>query len=121
MIFRWSIWGEYKLKNIELLRYSIFSFKKQFGNGHQYIVYTDNIEHVSEYLCKAVDIRPFPTSEDSSFYTMSKATWLKWCPSSRLDISQTEFLVDSDVFLLKYPKEIDMFLSNPNMKFAVMD
>ncbi len=47
MIFRWSIWGGGITKNIELLRYSILSFKKQFGGSHQYIVYTDNSNYVS--------------------------------------------------------------------------
>ncbi|MBU2037086.1 hypothetical protein KJ866_02715 [Patescibacteria group bacterium] len=121
MIFRWSIWGDHISKNIELLRYSILSFKKQFGNNHQYVVYTDNAEYIKRYLDKTVDIRQFPTGEGSLFRITSKATWLKWCPSSRMDIDQTEFFVDSDVFLLKYPKEIDLFLSNPDMKFAIMD
>lgn len=121
MIFRWSIWGDRLSKNIELLRYSILSFKKQFGNEHRYVVYTDNTKYVSEYLDKDIDIRQFPTSKDSLFWITSKATWLKWCPSARLDINQTEFYVDYDVFLLKYPKEIDVFLSSPNMKFAIMD
>jgi len=121
MIFRWSIWGDHISKNIELLRYSILTFKKQFGSDHQYIVYTDNAEYVRECLDKAIDIRQFPIGEDSLFCITSKATWLKWCPSSRLDVNQTEFFVDSDVFLLKYPKEIDTFISNPDMKFAIMD
>lgn len=121
MIFRWSIWGDHISKNIELFRYSVLSFKKQFGNDHQYVVYTDNVGYISEYLDKTIDIRQFPTDEDSLFCISSKATWLKWCPSSRLDINQTEFYIDSDVFLLKYPKEIDLFVSNPNMKFAIMD
>lgn len=121
MIFRWSIWGDHISKNIELLRYSVLSFKKQFGNDHQCVVYTDNAEYVSGYLNETIDIRQFPTGENSLFRISSKATWLKWCPSSRLDINQTEFYADSDVFLLKYPKEIDSFLSNPNMKFAIMD
>lgn len=121
MIFRWSIWGNHISKNIELLRYSVFSFKKQFGNDHRYVVYTDNVGYVSEYLDKTVNIQQFPTGENSLFCIISKATWLKWCPSSRLDINQTEFCIDSDVFLLKYPKEIDLFLSNPSMKFAIMD
>lgn len=121
MIFRWSIWGSQASKNIELLRYSIATFKKQFGGNHQYIVYTDNIEFVSEFLDETIDTRLFPEEKDSLFCVASKATWLKWCPSSRLDISQTEFYIDSDVFLLKYPKEIDEFLSNPNTKFAIMD
>ncbi len=121
MIFRWSIWGDHISKNIELLRYSILTFKKQFGSDHQYVVYTDDAEYVGKYLDKAINIRQFPTDENSLFCFTSKATWLKWCPSSRLDINQTEFFVDSDVFLLKYPKEIDAFIFNPNMKFAIMD
>lgn len=121
MIFRWSIWGNHIAKNIELLRYSVLSFKKQFGDDHQYIIYTDDVSYVSKYLDGTFDIRQFPKGENSLFCIISKATWLKWCPAARLDISQTEFFVDSDVFLLKYPKEIDDFLSNPDQKFAIMD
>ncbi len=121
MIFRWSIWGGYISKNIELLRYSIFSFKKQFGNNHQYIIYTDNPDFISGQLSAGVDIRKFPLDSNLRFCINSIATWLKWCPLSRLDINQDEFYVDSDVFLLKYPKEIDSILFNPKIKFAVMD
>jgi len=119
MIFRWSIWGEHISKNIELLRYSVLSFKKQFGSKNQYIIYTDNTSFVSKQL--DADIREFPSDKNSQFCITSRATWLKWCPSSRLDISQDEFYIDSDVFLLKYPKEIDLILSNPKIKFAIMD
>ncbi|MDO8572485.1 MAG: hypothetical protein Q7S11_01795 [bacterium] len=121
MIFRWSIWGNYIARNVELLRYSVLTFKKQFGNNHKYIIYTDNKEYVSKYFDENIDIRQFPTDEYSLFCVTSKATWMKWCPSSRLDINQTEFYIDSDVFLLKYPKEIDSFLSNPKEKFAITD
>lgn len=121
MIFRWSIWGSHVSKNIELLRYSILSFKKQFGDFHQYIVYTDGADLVSEHLDPSVDVRKFPEQEDTLFSVISKATWMKWCPSSRLDVSQTEWYIDSDVFLLEYPKEIDEFLSDKNMEFAILD
>jgi len=122
MIFRWSIWGNHFSKNIELLRYSILSFKKQFGSDHQYVVYTDNIEEVSEYLKKITeDIRQFPISNNPMFLVSSKATWMKWCPAARLDINQTEFYIDSDVFLLRFPKEIDSFMSDPNLRFAILD
>lgn len=47
--------------------------------------------------------------------------WMKWCPTSRLDTNQTEFYIYSDVFLLGYPKEIDAFLSDERMEFAIMD
>lgn len=121
MIFRWSIWGEHVLKNIELLRYSIFSFKKQFDNNHQYIVYTDNPSFVSKHLKTGIDVRRFPLKPDSRFCVTSKATWRKWCPSPRLDIRQDEIYIDSDVFLLNYPEEIDAFLSNTILKFAILD
>lgn len=123
MIFRWSIWGEHMSKNIELLRYSVLSFKKQFGNNHQYIIYTDNANFVSNQLGKdaGADVRNFPSDKDSQFCIASKATWSKWCPSSRIDVDQDEFYIDSDVFLLKYPKEIDLILSNSKIKFAIMD
>ncbi len=121
MIFRWSIWGSHVSKNIELLRYSVFTFKKQFGPTHQYVIYTDDAPRVSEHVGFDVDIRQFPLKDDSSFHVSSKATWMKWCPAARLDIDQTEFYIDSDVFLLKYPKEIDYFLKNDRLKFAILD
>ncbi|MDP1760075.1 MAG: hypothetical protein Q8L01_01285 [Candidatus Woesebacteria bacterium] len=121
MIFRWSIWGEHISKNIELLRYSVLSFKKQFGDDHQYIIYTDDTEFVLKQIDTIVDVRKFPSGGGSQFCLTSKATWMKWCPSSRLDINQDEFSIDSDVFLLKYPEEIDSALSNPKIKFVIMD
>ena len=122
MIFSWSIWGEHISKNTELLRYSVLSFSKQFGNDHQYVIYTDNPNFISRQLDASVDVRKFPLSDkNSQFCVMSKTTWRKWCPSSRLDINQNECYVDSDVFLLKYPKEIDLILSNTKIKFAIMD
>lgn len=121
MIFRWSIWGEHISRNMELLRYSVLSFKKQFGNNHQYIIYTDNAGFVLKQLDVDVDVREFPSDKNSQFRITSDATWLKWCPSSRLDVNQDEFYVDSDVFLLKYPEEIESILSNRRIKFAVMD
>lgn len=121
MIFRWSIWGEHISNNIELLRCSTLSFRKQFGSGHQYIIYTDNVKFVSKKLDTNVDVREFPLDKNSRFCIASKATWMKWCPSARLDIDQDEFYIDSDVFLLKYPEEIDSILANPKIKFAIMD
>lgn len=121
MIFRWSIWGSHISKNIELLRYSVLSFQRHFGDSHQYVVYTDNTKYVSRYLNFNIELRQFPAQDTSIFNVSSKATWMKWCPAPRLDISQTELYIDSDVFLLKYPKEIDTFLADEHMEFAVMD
>ncbi|HRH27049.1 MAG TPA: hypothetical protein PLZ99_02725 [Parcubacteria group bacterium] len=119
MIFRWSIWGDHISKNIELLQYSIASFQKYFGNNNQYIIYTDNIEFVTKYFDSSIIVKLF--LQDSVFFLKSKATWMKWCPSVRLDLRETEVYVDSDVFLLKYPKEIDGFINDPQLKFAIMD
>lgn len=121
MIFRWSIWGEHISKNTELLRYSFLSFRKQFGGGHQYIIYTDNADFVSKQIGSDVDVREFSQGENSQFCITSKATWQKWCPTSRLDVTQDEVYVDSDVFLLKYPEEINSILSDQKIKFAIMD
>lgn len=121
MIFRWSIWGEYKPKSIELLKYSILSFKKQFGDEHEYVVYTDDLK-VLEFnlngIAKALD---FNSTQKNEYDIKSKATWMKWCPTARLDIKQTEFYIDSDVFLLEYPNDVDVFLKNPKLKFGIMD
>lgn len=121
MIFRWSMWGERLSENVELLRYSTLSFKKQFGGGHQYVVYTDNPGLVAQHVDSYVEVQEFPADSSSPFCVRSKATWLKWCPAARLDVDQDEFYVDSDVFLLKYPKELETALANPKVKFAIMD
>jgi len=121
MIFRWSIWGEYKIKNIELLRYSILSFRKQFGENHNYIVYTDDEESLKNNLQGIAEIFSFNSYGENKYNVKSKATWMKWCPLVKLDIDQTEIYVDSDVFLLKYPEEIESFIANPKLKFAIMD
>lgn len=121
MIFRWSIWGQHALENLELLQYSVASFKKQFGDEHRYIVYTDNTHSVSQCLTTEAEVKRYPNENGLVFCTNSKATWRKWCPSPRLDITEHEIYVDSDVFLLKYPMEIDAFLSNPKQKFAILD
>ena len=120
MIFRWTLWG-IKQDNCEMLRYSIESFRKWFGKDHQYIVFTDDKSLVSRHLAGLADVRQFPNDKNTLFNIQSKATWLKWCPNSRLDINQTEFYIDSDVFLLKYPAEVSSFLSNEKQKFAVLD
>jgi len=111
MIFRWCIYGE-AVKNIELLKCSISSFRKHFGNSHQYIVYTDS--DIS------VDVEVRKITNDSPLYVISEAPWMKWYPRFRLDINQTEFFIDYDVFLVKYPTEIDLFLSSEK-HFAILD
>lgn len=121
MIFRWSIWGGGLSRNLELLRYSILSFKKQFGSEHQYVVYTDDANFVAAQLNKAAHVQSFPDVGQSPFCIESKATWRKWCPSPRLDVNKTEIYVDSDVFLLKYPEEIASFIADSKTKFAVLD
>jgi hypothetical protein len=116
MIFRWSMYGD-AINNIELLQYSIESFRKHFGNDHKYIVYTDNQDAVAEKV--NAEVRQI--YKDSLFYIKSEAPWMKWYPTARLSITQTEFYIDYDVFLVKYPKEIDEFLANPKLKFAILD
>jgi hypothetical protein len=118
MIFRWTLWGNL-LKDTEMLFYSIMSFKKQFGEDHDYILYTDNSENIPDKIKKTAKVRIFP--KDGLFNIQSKATWLKWCPNSRLDVSKTEFYIDSDVFLVRYPTEIMDFLQNDKLKFAILD
>lgn len=119
MIFRWSIWGNHTSTKTALLRYSISLFQKQFGQDHQYIIDTDNPESLKKNFDATEDVKPF--LKESAFFISSQATWMKWCPSARLDIHETEVYVDSDVFLLKYPKEIDDLVNNPKFKFGIMD
>lgn len=121
MIFRWSLWGDEVVRSMELLQYSIATFRKQFGNAHEYIVYTDQPHRVVKSFATIANVQLFPEEKDSLFNIHSRATWRKWCPSPRLDVAQDEFFVDSDVFLLKYPVEIEKVLADENIKFAVMD
>ena len=120
MIFRWSIWGQYKEKRLELLRYSILSFKKQFGKGHRYIIYTDSPHELVDKFSKIAEVLDF-NSSNNEYGVDSITTWRKWCPTARMDISETEFYIDSDVFLLKYPEEVDDFIKNPKLKFGILD
>ncbi len=115
------MWGEHKLKSIELLKYSILSFKKQFGEKHEYIVYTDDPKSLESSLNGSAKILDFNSTQKNEYNIKSKATWMKWCPTARLDINQTEFYIDSDVFLLKYPKEVDDFINDSKLKFGIMD
>lgn len=121
MIFRWSIWGANKEKSIELLKYSIQSFKYFFGNNHEYYVYTDDVTSLDKEISGIAFVRNFNEKGESIFNINSKATWMKWCPSSRINIKETEIYIDSDVFLLRYPKEIDDFINNKKLKFCIMD
>ena len=118
MIFRWNIWGN-KKNNLELLHYSIRSFRKQFGDKHRYIIFTDCVQELEDNFSSTAEINEF--NEHNKFNIASLATWKKWCPAVRIDRNQHEFYVDSDVFLLRYPDEVDQFISNPDKKFAIMD
>lgn len=121
MIFRWSIWGIHKEKNLELLKYSILSFKHYFGTGHYYVVFTDDTIELKNRLGNIASAISF-NSEGRSIYDIeSKATWKKWCPRVRLDVNETEIYVDSDVFLLKFPSEIEKLIADPKIKFVIMD
>ncbi len=118
IIFRWSIWGN-DSQNLDMLFYSISSFRRFFGSGHEYIVYTDNPQNVSDNVKKLADVRLFP--KNCLFNFKSKPTWQKWCAGPRLDSDKTEFFIDSDVFLVNQPKEIEKFLSDDKYKFAILD
>ena len=120
MIFRWSIWGQNKEKSLELLKYSVLSFKKQFGKNHRYVIYTDSPRELIDGFSEIAEVSDFGGS-NNEYNIDSITTWRKWCPSARIDISETEFYVDSDVFLLKYPKEVDEFINDTKLKFGILD
>ena len=119
MIFRWTLWGENK--NLDMLKYSIDSFVACFGKSHRYILYTDNVKEIDISFIGDLEIYNFNESENNIFNIESKATWKKWYPKPRIDIKQTEVYVDSDVFMVEYPKELDEFIKNDKYKFAIMD
>ncbi len=121
MIFRWSIWGTHKKQNAELLKCSILTFKHHFGNEHDYVVCTDNVNVIKEITEGLASVIDFNDNGISIYNIESKATWKKWCPKVRLDINETEIYIDSDVFLLKYPFEIENLIGNPKVKFAILD
>jgi hypothetical protein len=121
MIFRWTLWGMHKVESVELLKYSIMSFKHHFGDAHEYVIGTDNVESLKEKIGEIARIIDFNEDGPSIYDIQTKATWKKWCPRVKIDNSKTEIYVDSDVFLLKYPKEFDDIINNPKIKFAIMD
>ena len=121
MIFRWSLWGLHKTESVELLRYSILSFKSRFGENNRYIVFTDEVEFLRDKIGNIAKVIYFNENGKSIFDIESKATWKKWCPRVKLELDETEIYVDSDVFLLKYPIELGEMLKNPKIKFAIMD
>jgi hypothetical protein len=119
MIFRWSIWGQHKRRSLELLRYSILTFRKHFGENHRYIIYTDSPDELGK-LNEIAEVLNY-ANHSREFDINSIATWKKWCPVVRIDINETEFYIDSDVFLIKYPTEVDLFIENPKLKFGILD
>src|SRR3990167_7360738 len=119
MIFRWTLWGENK--NLDMLKYSTDSFIVCFGEKHRYILHTDNAKEIDISFIGNLEIYNFNESENNIFNIESKATWKKWYPKPRIDIKQTEVYVDSDVFMVEYPKELDEFIKNEKYKFAIMD
>ena len=121
MIFRWTIWGEHKEKSIELLKYSIRSFRSHFGKHHKYVVATDDMELLKDDIGEIAELIDFKEYGESIYNIESKATWKRWCPLVRLNIKVTEIYIDSDVFLLQYPKEIEEIIADPKIKFAIMD
>src|SRR3989338_7685656 len=118
MIFRWTLWGENK--NLDMLKYSIDSFVACFGKSHRYILYTDNVKEIDISFIGDLEIYNFNESENNIFNIESKATWKKWYPKPRIDIKQTEVYVDSDVFMVEYPKELDEFIKNDKNKLAIL-
>lgn len=120
MIFRWSLWGADKAQSLLLLRDSILSFRHFFGNVHDYIVCTDDVDFLSRELGDLVVLVDFKV-ESSPFALAALPTWKKWCPGPRLNIAETEIYIDSDVFLLRYPTEIDLLLTDPAIRFAILD
>jgi hypothetical protein len=118
MILRWCVWGKKKETICELLEYSILSFKKQFGDGHTYIVFTDEYKDIPHEIKRIANVKEFTKS--SMFNIDSVSTWKKWCPSPRLNIKETEIYVDADVFLLRHPYELYNFIYDNSKKFAVL-
>lgn len=121
MIFRWSIWGTHKSKNLELLKYSILSFKFYFGTNHDYVVFTDDTKTLKETIGSIANVSTLNEGHKSIYNFESKATWKKWCPSVRLEINTTEIYVDLDVFLVNYPSEVDHLIADEKVKFAILD
>lgn len=115
MIFRWSIWGDIDSSK-EMLRYSIKSFQHYFGDEAKYVVATDKPYKLSDIE----GIRILPFDSDDMFSVDSNATWRKWAPAARLDITQDEIYVDADVFMVSDPIEIHHFLQNDQFDFGIL-
>src|SRR5690349_11168833 len=104
MLFRWSIWGD-KPRTLEMLRYSIATFRATFGGCAEYRVYTDEPLEVATAVGDLASTLAYDEHPTVTFDVDSPATWRKWCPAVRVTEHQTEVYVDSDVFIVGDPVE----------------
>lgn len=118
LLFRWSVWGDKKQLS-ELLCLSVSTFRRAFGAQARYVVGTDEPSALRDMLGPEVEI--IPHGELATFGIDGTPTWRKWCPTARLSLRDTEFYVDSDVFLVGDPNEVRRFDHDPNARpFIVM-
>lgn len=109
ILFRWAAWQP----NPELmfmLSHSVASFRKMFGEAARYLVFSDDPATVTALRMCDFEVKSSDTVTGGRFND-PRATWRKWAPAPRTDLSATEIYVDSDVFLLAPPEALSSFCS----------
>jgi hypothetical protein len=109
VLFRWALWDP-TVDMVEMLSHSIGTFQHFFGPDPEYLVYTDRPRFLREQLAVPATIAQMrtPTAE----FLDNRATWNKWAPRFRHDVTATELHVDSDIFLVAEPTELHEFISS---------
>lgn len=116
VVFRWALWNA-SPESIEMLSHSIGTFRHWFGDQPTYLVYTDAPDLVTERIRVPSTILPMNTT--GAEYLDERATWLKWAPRFRHDITATEIRVDSDIFLVADPTELRSFIEGDGPDIVV--
>lgn len=105
-LLRWSVWGPLVLETIPMLRDSILSFRKYFGPGAEYIVFTDRPHVVGPELATLATVMPYESAPLCSYDWEGVTPWRKWAPTARWAPGRPEILIDSDVFCVGVPTEL---------------
>ncbi len=116
ILFRWALWKP-SVDSVRMLSHSIGTFRYWFGERPTYLVYADAPAFVSKHLLVPALVLPMAGADAE--YVDDRATWLKWTPRFRHDVSATEIHVDSDIFLVSEPTELYKFVDGYEADFVV--
>lgn len=105
-IFRWAAWSPTPT-SIFMLDFSVATFKQVFGEGHRYVVVTDDPPTILAHRRTSYEV--LNLKQEGAAFDDERATWRKWAPAARLDARSVEFRIDADIFLLRPSDDLDRF------------